>query len=59
MHVGIHFFDSTCHTPLWQYEPVSPSEVGAAVSVLLGLEPPVSLSETGSSKVCFLLIQTI
>ncbi|XP_039173550.1 uncharacterized protein LOC104453049 [Eucalyptus grandis] len=29
---------------------MSPSEVGAAVSVLLGLEPPVSLSETGSSK---------
>lgn len=44
---------------LWQFESVSPSEVGAAVSVLLGLAPPVSLSATGSSKVYSLLILTI
>ncbi|KAL3726774.1 hypothetical protein ACJRO7_031642 [Eucalyptus globulus] len=55
---SVFFVDSSNHQYLRhrspddasEYEPVSPSEVGAAVSVLLGLEPPVSLSETGSSK---------
>ncbi|KAF8042341.1 hypothetical protein BT93_A0841 [Corymbia citriodora subsp. variegata] len=55
---SVFFVDSSNHQYLRHRSPddasefksVLPSEVGAAVSVLLGLAPPVSLSTTGSSK---------
>lgn len=55
---SVFFVDSSNHQYLRHRSPddasefksLSPSEVGAAVSVLLGLAPPVALSATGSSK---------
>jgi hypothetical protein len=40
-----------------QPDSMSPSEVGAAVSVLLGFSPPPTLSAAGSSKVIEILIK--
>ena len=45
-----HFYSS-------QPDSMLPSEVGAAVSVLLGFSPPLTLSAAGSSKVIEILIK--